>query len=146
MSPKPERLDDDDRESAPPPQPKLDARGRRGRTLFFAGLVGYLGWELTVLILQLVNESPLTAQSAVRTFSGLVLFFFAWRGRPWAAVLLTIAFSIFCLAGWSTCLAGDYMEIGWLIAGAGTLFGAWGFALHFAPSLRTYLAFQRTHD
>jgi hypothetical protein len=130
-----------------PSTPKLDAQGRRGRVLFFAGLSLYLVWELTVVVLQSVFSSPLLVQSAVRTLSGLVLFFFAWRGRTWAAVLLTVAFTIFFLAGWLTFASGGYgSEVGVLIAAAGSIFGAFGAALHLLPSLRAYRAHQRTWD
>lgn len=127
--------------------PALDAAARRGRALFFAGLALYAVWELTVLALQVVFDSPLVLRSTVRVVSGLVLFFFAWRGRRWATALLTLAFSVTFLAGASTAMSGEYGPwVGGLIGSAAASLGVYGVALHVAPSLRSYLAFQRAND
>jgi len=127
--------------------PVLDAPKRRGRALFFLGLVLYAVWELSVLGLQIYFDSPLVIQSVVRVVPGLVLFFFAWRGRLWASVLLTLAFSVTFLAGWSTALSGEFGPwVGALIGSVVSLLGLYGVALHAVPSLRAYLAFQRAND
>jgi hypothetical protein len=126
--------------------PSLSADARQGRGAFFviAGL--YLAWELAILGLQAVNESPLVVQSVVRTITGAALFFFAWRGLRWAHVLLAVAFGIFAAAGWLTALAGEYAAIGWLIAAMGTCFGLAGLAMLFERRLVAYFRFQREHD
>lgn len=127
--------------------PALDAAGRRGRVLFFLGLGLYALWELSVLGLQIVFGSPLVIQSVVRVVPGLVLFFFAWRGRFWATVLITLAFTVVFLAGWSTVLSGEYGPwVGGLIGTVSSLLGIFGVALHAAPPLRAYLSFQRDND
>lgn len=126
--------------------PALSADGRKGRVAFFVIAALYLAWELSILGLQVVNESPLVVQSVVRTVTGAALFFFAWRGLRWAHVLLAVAFGIFAAAGWLTALAGEYAEIGWLIAAMGSFFGLAGLAMLFERRLTTYFRFQRDHD
>ena len=131
---------------APRTAAALSPEARRGRAAFFAIAGLYLAWELGVLGLQLVHESPLVVQSTVRTVSGAALFFFAWRGLGWARVLLAVAFGIFAAAGWLTAASDEYGALGWGIAAVGTGFGAAGLALVFEPGLIAYFRFQREHD
>lgn len=128
-------------------RPQLDALGRRGRVLFFVGLVSYAVWELGVLGMQIAHDSPLMIQSIGRVVPGLILFFFAWRGRPWATILITLAFVVAMAAGLLTASTMQYgTVVSALIGGFTTWLGLFGIALQVAPSLRRYLAFQRQND
>lgn len=129
-----------------PKQALLDPAGRRGRTLFFCGLLLYAAWELSVLGPEIYFESPRVMQSVVRVASGFVLFFFAWRGRLWATILITLAFSVACAAGWLMAIVRAPGWTGAVTTVVPTLLGLFGVALHAAPSLRSYLAFQRAND
>lgn len=134
----------------PPPNAgarALDAPGRRGRAIFFAGAALYALWELAPLGAQIYYDSPLVMRSGARVVLGLSLFFFAWRGRTWAAALITLMFTAACLLGWHTALGdGRPWTAGALTTVVPTLLGLYGIALHAAPSVRSYLAFQRAND